>query len=94
LLTSLANVLSKLATQENGTEDLESPQARLLRTVWYYIALFKFASPGAWRSDWSNAVVEIAKHVPPLTSRKVFVFMQMELELDALIQNGNFHKVS
>jgi len=75
LLQPLAKTLSRIP-KKSFNDKTESHQVTLLRTVWYYIVMFKFAEAGSWRADWLNAAKEIAQYVPVLTSRKVFVFIK------------------
>ncbi|EGG17773.1 phosphatidylinositol 4-kinase [Cavenderia fasciculata] len=66
----------------------EVSNMRLFRSIWFYCVLFRFSTPGTWRSDWRECVQVIASHLLPLISTKSHLHLEMELELDSIIKQG------
>ena len=54
---------------------------------------FRFVERQAWRSDWFECTKNIATRSPVLTSKKLYYFKQMQMELEGLLQNGFNDKV-
>eukprot|EP01114_Cavostelium_apophysatum_P015265 TRINITY_DN4121_c0_g1_i2.p1 TRINITY_DN4121_c0_g1~~TRINITY_DN4121_c0_g1_i2.p1 ORF type:complete len:1498 (+),score=439.31 TRINITY_DN4121_c0_g1_i2:104-4597(+) len=68
--------------------DPESDMNKLFRSVWFYCVLFQFVEREKWRSDWYECTRKIGHKMPvPITLTPTY-YAQMELEIEALIQNG------
>lgn len=93
----LLPIIAELCKGQNNSSildtDPESDSAKLYRSVWFYCVLFRFVDRQAWRSDWFECTKRIAAKTPVLTSKKLYYFKQMQMELEGLLQNGFSEKV-
>lgn len=71
----------------------EADTTKLFRSVWFYCVLFRFVEREAWRSDWFESVKKIGYKIPVLIGNSEVHDKKLELEIEALLQNGFTEKV-
>eukprot|EP01113_Clastostelium_recurvatum_P021993 TRINITY_DN2614_c0_g1_i1.p1 TRINITY_DN2614_c0_g1~~TRINITY_DN2614_c0_g1_i1.p1 ORF type:complete len:2071 (-),score=563.44 TRINITY_DN2614_c0_g1_i1:69-6281(-) len=84
LLPAIADLLHNDTSISYHTDAVMS---KLFRTMWIYCVMFKFATPGVWRSDWLEATRRIAINTPVFAPRS-HIYLEVELELDNVTKQG------